>query len=164
MAQSEFHLSTVGLVQNPAFGSLLLWNFGKSFQKESISELPLLNLHFLVLPLLLHAKTLEKIRTTFPSSGLGQLVSKLSEQREQILSIHNRTQSMRELTLNSVSAGIACQLLHLDYKSAKVRSNEAKPPIAPERLKHHIKGAEKLGIWFARVPPQQVFSLLQVEP
>ncbi len=32
MADPE--ISPVALVQNPAFGSLLLWNFGRGFQLE----------------------------------------------------------------------------------------------------------------------------------
>lgn len=164
MEDRDHRLNAVGIVQNPALGSVLLWHFGKEFQNESVAEVPVLNLHLLVLPLLLHAKTLDVIKSTFPSSGLGQVVNKLSAQRELVLSIHHRACSMRELSMNSISTGVSSRLLSVNYETARVRSNDAKPPSLPESLKYHTRGAEKLGLWFARISAPQVFSLLQVEP
>jgi Family of unknown function (DUF6521) len=37
---TESEISPVALVQNPAFGSLVLWNFGRGFQAEQVGELP----------------------------------------------------------------------------------------------------------------------------
>ena len=71
---------------------------------------------------------------------------------------------MRSLTLESVAVGIAAKLLRIDYGTAMVRSNDVKPPAGPERLKHYVACAEKLGLWFSRLPLNQIFSLLQVEP
>jgi hypothetical protein len=156
--------SPIALVQNSAFGSLLLWSFGRGYQAEKVGDLPPLTVFFLVLPLILHSPTLREIRSTNLPSGLSKLSSKLADQREQLLAVHDRALAMRELTLQSVASGIATSLLHVDYDSALVRSNEAKPPTPPERLKFHISSAEKVGRWFARLPQSQVFSLLQVEP
>lgn len=156
--------STVSLVQNPAFGAFLLWQFGRSYQQEKPAELPILNLHFLVLPMLLHARTLEKIRSTQSGSGLAQVANKLAAEREQLLSIHGRALVFRSLTLESVGVGITSQLLHLDYESGTMRSNEVRPPRMPERLRFHVRGAEKLGKWFARLEPDHIYSLLLVEP
>lgn len=161
--ETDRNPSIVSLVQNPALGALLLWKFGKTFQEEKVTELPLLHSHFLVLPLLFHGETLENIRTTNPSSGLPQLAKKLSEQRELLLAIHPRTLSMRNLTLESIATGVAAKQLHINYGDGSVRSNDSKPPSLPERLKYHIRGAEKLGLWFARLNQKQVFSLLRVE-
>lgn len=152
------------LVQNPAFGSLLLWSFGRSFQAEKVGELVPVNSCFLILPLTLHAATLELIRTTNQSSGLAKFVSKLTENRECLYAVHDRALAMRSLTLESIASAISSQLIHLDYETGLIRANEAKPPTPPERLKYHVSGAEKLGRWFARLPQGQVFSLLQVEP
>jgi hypothetical protein len=156
--------SPVALVQNPAFGSLLLWSFGRSYQEEKVGDLPPLTPFFLILPLLLHGPTLREITSTNQSSGLSKFVSKLAERREWLLAVHDRALAMRELTLQSAATGIASRLLHVDYDTAEVRSNDAKPPNPPERLKHHVHGAIKLGKWFARLPLGQVFSQLQVEP
>jgi hypothetical protein len=47
---AELEMSPVALVQNPAFGSLLLWNFGRGYQAEDVGGLPLLTSFFLTLP------------------------------------------------------------------------------------------------------------------
>lgn len=161
---AEPHMSPVALVQNPAFGSLLLWNFGRGYQAEEIGDLPILTSFFLTLPLVLHGPTMRVIRSTNQSSGLAKFVAKLSEQREQLFAVHDRALAMRSLTLESFGAGISAKLLKVDYDRGVVHANEAKPPPPPERLKHHVASAEKVGRWFARLPANQVFSLLQVEP
>jgi hypothetical protein len=162
MAEPE--ISPVALVQNPAFGAELLWRFGRGFQGERVGELPILTHFFLILPLVLHGPTMRVIKSTNQSSGLAKFVSKLAEERERLFAVHDRALAMRGLTLESVAAGIAAKLLSVEYNAAVVRSNDVKPPAPPERLKYHVAGAEKLGRWFARLPPSQIFSLLQVEP
>ncbi|WP_292124441.1 three component ABC system middle component [Mesorhizobium sp.] len=162
MVQSE--ISPVALVQNPAFGALLLWSFGRGFQEERVGDLPVFTQFFLVLPLVLHGPTMRVIRSTNQSSGLAKFVSKLAEERERLFAVHDRALAMRSLTLESMAAGISTKLLSVDYDTAAVRSNEVKPPSPPDRLKHHVASAEKLGRWLARLPSNQGFSLLQVEP
>ena len=157
-------ISSIERVQNPAFGSRILWSFGRGYQEEKIGELTPLTSFFLVLPLILHGPTLRHIKSTNRPSGLTKLVSKLAEKREQLFAVHDRAITMRDLTLESVGVGIATELLHLDYESGLIRANEVKLPAPRERLKFHISNAKKLGCWFARLPQGQVFSLLQVEP
>jgi hypothetical protein len=161
MATSE---TPVDLVQNPAFGALLFWSFGKGFQGERVGELPQLTQFFLVLPLILHGPTLREIKSTNLPSGLSKMVSKLSEHREKVIAIHDRSLALRNLTLQSIACALAAKLIQIDYDTALVRANEIKPPPPPERLKFHIASAEKLGRWFSRLPQAQVFALLQVEP
>jgi hypothetical protein len=156
--------SPVTLVQNPALGSVLLWKFGRGFQEESVSRQPNLELLFLVLPLTLHRPTLIEVSSTLQGSGLGKFVSKLAENRENLLAVHGRALSLRLLTLQSLSTGLATKLMSISYETGNVRANEAKPPRPPERLKSAMAGAEKLGKWFARTPGDQIFSLLQVHP
>lgn len=162
MAASE--LSPIAQVQNPAFGALLLWRFAKGFQNEKPGELPALTLLFLLLPLILHRQTMEMIRSTNQSSGLARLIVKLSDERERLFAVHERALALRLLTLESLAAGVAAKLLSVDYATAEVRANDLKAPATPERLKHHLLSAEKVGRWFARLPPNLVFSLLKVEP
>ncbi|CAN7423980.1 three component ABC system middle component [Mesorhizobium caraganae] len=156
--------SPVALVQNPALGALLLWRFGKSYQEECVIDAAQLHSFFVILPLLYHAPTLEHIRSTYVSSGLSQFAKKLSEERELLISVQTRALKMRELTLWSIGTGISSGILHLAYDTAKLRSNEARPPKEPERLKNHMTGADKLGRWFGRLSPEQAFALLWVEP
>lgn len=157
-------LSVVARVQNPAFGSRLLWQFGRGYQSERPGELPPLPLHFLVLPLTLHSPTLDLVRSTNLPSGLTKLTAKLAERRERLLAIHERTRVLRGLTLESLAIAASAGLIHVDYASALVRSNDVEVPTPPERLKFHVSSAEKLGRWLSRMPPGQVFSLLQVQP
>ncbi|TIO74852.1 MAG: hypothetical protein E5X74_32440 [Mesorhizobium sp.] len=129
-----------------------------------MGDLPVFTQFFLVLPLVLHGPTMRVIRSTNQSSGLAKFVSKLAEERERLFAVHDRALAMRSLTLESMAAGISTKLLSVDYDTAAVRSNEVKPPSPPDRLKHHVASAEKLGRWLARLPSNQGFSLLQVEP
>ncbi|MER9357777.1 DUF6521 family protein [Mesorhizobium sp. M0514] len=152
----------IALVQNPAFGVHLLWSFGRGFQAEKIDELLPMPTFFLALPLILHARTLADLRSTNLPSGLSKFVAKLSEQRERLMAVHDRTLRMRELTLQSIGTGIASRLLHVDYATGFVRANDVDVPRPPERLKFHVANADKLGRWCARLPQAQVFQLLQV--
>lgn len=157
-------VSSVDLVQNPAFGAHVLWSFARGYQAEKVGDLPIFPSLFMVLPLILHAPTLSEIRSTNLPSGLTKVISKLAEERENLFAIHDRAIDLRSLTLESLGVGIATKLLHIYYETALVRANDVKVPNPPERLKFHISGAEKLGRWFSRLPQGQVFSLLEVEP
>lgn len=153
----------ITLVQNPALGAVLLWRFCRGFQKERQDALPILISLFCVLPIVYHGPSLRDLKSTLLSSGLGRFATKLGEQREALIAIHDRALVMRELTLESVATGIAARLLQVNYTTAEVRANEEQPPILPERLKDHYAGAEKLGHWFARVPLSHVLSTLRIE-
>lgn len=164
MAASAQDFSPVALVQNPAFGAVVLWQFGRSFQAEKIDALAPLNSFFLVLPIILHAETLDIARRTNTVSGLAKFVSNLAENRERLFAIHERALALRGLTLESIASGVSSQLLAVNYETAAVRANELKLPTPPEGIKAHLAGADRLGRWFARLPQGQVFTLLQVEP
>jgi len=164
MSAMQMEFSPVALVQNPAFGAAILWQFGRGFQAEKIGELPPLNSFFLVLPVILHAQTLETVRSTYLSSGLARFVSKVAESRERLYAIHERALALRGLTLESIAVGVASQLFSLNYKTAAVLANEVKLPTPAEGIKSHLVGAERLGRWFSRLPQGQVHMLLQVEP
>ena len=152
----------VAAVQNPAFGATLLWSFGIAYQEETEDRLPSMLLFFIVLPLLLHVRTLDVIVHTNVGSGLSLLVSKLDSRREDLLAVHGRAMQLRDLTLDSLSAGIAARLLTVDYGTAAVRANDAKLPRPPERLKVFGSAAGKVGRWVARLPPAQAFGLLGI--
>lgn len=160
---TDLPLTPIELVQNPALGAQLLWTFGQAFQAERRGEVAALTPLFLVLPITLHGPTMRVVKSTNQSSGLAKFVAKLAEEREQLLAVHTRALAMRNLTLQSVGSGIASGLLAVNYETATVRANQARLPKPPERLKHHVASADKLGRWFARLPGNQVFSLLQVE-
>lgn len=152
----------IALVQNPAFGAQLLWKTCEGFRTES-DGLPVpLPCMFVVLPILLHGRTLEEVRSTNQSSGLTKFVSKLMKERDLLIAVHDRALRMRELTLQSISTGVGAGLLQVEYDTGFVHSLPARVPPPPQRSKVHVASAEKLGRWFARLPCSQVFALLQV--
>lgn len=154
----------ITLVQNPAFGAMLLWKFCSGFQKERPDVLPVLTSLFCVLPVVFHGPTLSELKSTNLPSGLVKFATKLGEQRETLIALHDRALAMRELTFTSVATGVATRLLRLNYATAQVSANDERLPLLPERLKSHYAGAEKLGHWFARIPLSLAFSTLQIEP
>lgn len=155
--------SEVDLVQNTAFGAVLIWRFGLGFQEESRSVPPLLLHCFLVLPICLHQETLDLVSSTQRSSGLALFASKIAQIKENLLAIHLRALSMRQLTLESLGVGETSRLLTVDYESARVAANTMAAPQIPERIKEHMSGAAKLGSWCARLPLDQVATLLKVD-
>jgi hypothetical protein len=72
-------LTELEIVQNPAVGAYLIWQFGLAFQAESGEPAPLAAA-FLVLPLILHKRTLDVILSTLKASGLTLFASKVGEQ------------------------------------------------------------------------------------
>lgn len=157
-------LSPVAQVQNPAFGAALIWRFVRGYELEKPGSKPTLQLLFLVLPVVLHRITMEKLRSTNLSSGLAKFVEKLGAERELLFSIHDRALALRGLTLDSISTAVVTRLLSVDYEIAAAHAIDVTMRNPPERLKHHLASAEKLGHWCARLPAGNVFSLLKVEP
>lgn len=161
---SEFApLREVDIVHNPALGSFLIWKAADAFQDEQGEAMPML-LGFLVLPLLLHRPTLEIINSTNKSSGLALLASKIGERKDDLLAIHSRALILRSLGLASLAAGIASRFLIVNYQTGDIRAAQLdRLPSIPERIKPLVRGAERVGVWFSRLPIRQVASVLRVE-
>lgn len=157
-------LTEIDKVQNPAFGAILLWRYGRTYQ-DQLTELssPLL-LYFLILPICLHRPTLDNVTSTQVNSGLGKFCEKLGKDREELYAIHERCLKLRKLTLNSIAFGVRAGLFSVSYDTGHLRANEVKPPSPTERTKPHVKGADKLGAWFQNLETTQIFKALRVEP
>lgn len=156
-------LSEIDIVYNEALCAYLLWRVGKAFREEGGNDI-FLALLFIALPLLLHDVTLRAIVSTNKPSGLSKAASKIGESRDNLLAIHDRSLRLRGLTLRSLSAGLRCGLFLINYQDAKVHSiSDIKAPVLPERLKLHMKAADLLGAWFARLPIEQIASLLRID-
>ena len=78
---------------------------------------------FVVLPICLHAQTIEMLLSTRKNSGLGLFAAKLGETRENLIAVHSRALAFRSLALQSISIGIQASLLSVDYQNATVRGN-----------------------------------------
>lgn len=159
-------LTEMQVIQNPALGAYVLWQFGSSFQSENGSPAPL-PLAFLVLPLLLHRSTLDLVVSTRKTSGLALFAAKLGEERENLLAVHERAFALRRLTLQSIAMGVGNRLLTLDYSAATLRANTLAPgtskPKIPERIRSFSGAADKIGYWFSKLGLPQVASTLLVD-
>src|SRR4051794_11688362 len=111
-------LNEVQAMQNPALGAALLWRFACGFTPESSPKGTPLPLTFVVLPLALHAKSLEEIATTQAASGLRKFEEKFGDQGDVLLSIQPRMLAMRDLSLRSLRIAIHTGLLTLVPKEA----------------------------------------------
>jgi hypothetical protein len=159
-------LNEAALVQNEALGAYALWKFGLGFQDRD-GRAATLPLTFLVLPLILHAPTLEMVSSTFKASGLHLFAGKLSEQREDLIAIHGRALSLRQLSLESLMRAEQSGLIRIDPTAATVWSiglyDEMALPSLPERIRRIGPACEKVGYWFAGLTDQQVAHTLRVE-
>lgn len=158
-------LGDVNIVQNPALGAYLIWEFGNNYQEETgePSELPLV---FLVLPMLLHRPTMEAIRSTQIRSGFALFAAKLGAERENLIAVHDRVFALRSLTLQSLGIATITSLTSIDYANATMRANAladgVRNPRLPDRLRAFPNAAAKLGRWFSKVGILQVASTLRV--
>ncbi|MFB9266695.1 three component ABC system middle component [Bradyrhizobium erythrophlei] len=166
MSSKSSPLTEVEIVQNPALGSYALWRFGLGHQSDD-DRAALFPLSFLVLPLVLHRPTLDLINSTQKASGLALFAAKLGKERENLLAVHERALSLRQLTLDSIGMGVGQRLLTLNYDAATLRANALDPrtrkPTIPERIKGLSGAADKIGFWFSQLGFQQISSILIVE-
>jgi hypothetical protein len=159
-------LSELNLVQNPALGAYVLWQFGLGYQSYD-GEAAKLPAVFLILPIILHRPTLEVVSSTQKGSGLVLFAAKLADREEDLLAIHTRALLLRRLTLRSVGFAINAGIATLNYEAATMRANslahKSRRPRVPERLRALSNGAEKVGYWFAKMGLPQIASTLKVE-
>ncbi|MDQ0418679.1 hypothetical protein J2Z48_002882 [Croceifilum oryzae] len=150
------------IIQNPALGSILIHRFVSSYREKSEQAVPM-QLIFLILPMLYHKATLEMIDSTYESSGLRLLVSKFSKERNKdlLLSIHDQTLRMRELTMDSLRIALACDLVMLNLNDGKVNIASQSLPKKYDS-QEMVKAAKKLGYWCASLTLHEISSILKV--
>jgi|APEBP8051072433_1049376.scaffolds.fasta_scaffold00283_13 hypothetical protein len=156
-------LSELDLVYNPSLGAYLLWCADRGYFSEVSEGMPI-PLAYLVLPLALHWQSRKIGISTNKPSGLTMFAAKLGEHQEDLLAVHQRALALRELSLASISLACATRLMAIDPGAAKVLPLEAnKLPKPSESIQKLGALCEKFGTWFARLPPEQVGSVLRIE-
>jgi hypothetical protein len=159
-------LSEAAIVQNEALGAYALWKFGLGFQERD-GHAAALPLAFLVLPLILHGPTLAIVLSTQMASGLLLFAGKLGEKREDLIAVHGRALSLRQLTLESLVRAEQSGLIRIEPTAGTIWSigpyDHMGIPAQPERIRHIAPACEKVGFWFAGLSDQQVVSTLRVE-
>lgn len=159
-------LSEAAIVQNEALGAYALWKFGLGYQERD-GRAAALPLAFLVLPLILHGPTLAMVLSTFKASGLHLFAGKLGERREDLIAVHGRALSFRQLSLESIVRAEQSGLIRIDPATARMWAigpyDEMGSPALPERVRRLAPASEKVGYWFAGLSEQQIAHTLRVE-
>jgi len=160
-------LSELDIVQNPAFGAFLIWHFALGYQEDGADAAPIA-LAFLVLPLLLHRRTLDEVASTRKASGLPLFAAKFDKDREALMELHGRTLQLRALSLQSIGMAATARLVRVDYDAATIHSFpqdllDVKKPVLPERLKGFAAASGKIGYWFSRLGLAQIASTLRID-
>ncbi|KAB2912598.1 MAG: hypothetical protein F9K29_18635 [Hyphomicrobiaceae bacterium] len=158
-------LNEAQLVQNTALGSVLIWLCVRAYTDAADRGCPL-PLCFLVLPVLFHHATREAAETTAKASPLSKFVEKFEANRQDLLALHPRMLALRPLTLRSLQLASHRGLLAIDFATADVRPARLSPlptRLQPERLRKMIRGAERLGGWFAPHPISNIAAALRVQ-
>ena len=159
-------LNEAAIVQNEALGAYALWKFGLGFQERD-GYAPTLPLAFLILPLILHGPTLDIVLSTHKASGLHLFAGKLGDKREDLIAVHGRAMSFRQLTLESLVRSEQSGLIRIDPTKATMWAvapyDDTDAPVLPDRIRRIAPACEKVGYWFAGLSTQQVVRTLRVE-
>lgn len=153
-------------VQNPALGAVLLWRICAGYSQEHpTADAPVLQLAFLVCPIMLHRDTFEVLQST--KGGIHLFADKFSRNETSksdiLLGIQNRVVQFRDLTLESVQLAIHCHLLTLLPASGKLVSlSSATASSVPASIRPLITNSEKLGKWISGMTLFEVENLLKV--
>lgn len=160
-SSARSRLSELDRVYNPALGAFLVWRTAQGYFSEVSHGLPI-PLAYLTLPIALHKESRDVLTRTNPSSGLSLFAAKLGNKQEDLLAIHERALALRKLSHASIAAAAMANMLHLDPAAAKLLPLDTKPPNPPPDIMKLGKACEKLGVWIARMPIEQVASTLRI--
>ena len=160
-------LSELEIVQNPAIGAYLIWQFLLGDQ-ENGAESAQMPLTFLILPLLLHRPTFDEVASTQRASGLALFAAKFDRKRETLIALHGRALQLRALSLQSIGVAATSRLVRIDYDAATLHGYpvnllDIRKPSLPERLRGFPKAAEKIGYWFSKLGMPQIASTLRID-
>jgi hypothetical protein len=156
------------IVQNPGLGAVLLWRFATGYtESHRTKESPVIQLAFLVLPIVYHRETCELVTSTQRQSGLHGFVDKFSRsdvvKSDVLLSIHTRALTLRSLTIESLRVGVRHRLVGLLTSAGQfVPLTTSAPSAVPNSTRPLLAVAEKLGAWCAPLSLFEIASALKV--
>lgn len=155
--KSEYHL-----IQNQALGATCLWVFVRRYWAEKAeSEGPKLLWATMVLPTVFHQETVQLLcRRRFD----GGLLSARTDDRTLGAGLQQRISDMLPQTFESLNFSFAARLLNYSRQTMTLL------PVKTTRLTEEIpkdqaemfRTAERLGVWFATLPLEQVCSHLRI--
>lgn len=151
------------IVQNTGLGAEVIWcAVNEAYEIRGRTEGVMLPLAFLVLPLAFHQRTAGSLATrTQP----GALYKALADDREIIVGLQRRMESMAELTFEALSIGFHTNLLLLDPTHEKhlVPSRKSSPiEHVTAEVKTILNAAKRVGQAFAEMSVVQLSTQLNI--
>lgn len=157
-------LGEVRAMQNAALGAGLLWRFVCGYSPQSSTTGMPLPLAFLVLPVVLHARSRAEITGTQVGSGLRKFEEKFGDRGDALFLIQSRMLAMRDLSLRSLRLALRGGLVTLVPKSAVLWPRSLSPaPTEGGKVTEMLKASEKLGEWCADLSLFEIAGILKVE-
>jgi len=146
---------------NPAFCGQILLNTVKEYENRTSKGLPF-SLAFLVLPLILHKETFEKIRY----STTGQFFTWLDTQTIQTIEFSSRAEFLKPTTLEAISILSYYNLVKIETEITTVdfdHSLNAKNYSG--YMKKYQEKAIQIGRWFAETNSiSTIYLMLGIKP
>ena len=137
----------VAYLLNPSFCGLILYNSIKEYEKETSTSFPFF-LAYLILPLVLHRKTREKI------SSRTQMHIWLQKNPELLIDFSKRVNDIVEITNETIRFLLQCKVLEFDkdaapnLKLSDLKLKEEK--IENEEIDDCIRKAKHVARWFSK--------------
>jgi hypothetical protein len=151
-------------MSNPALTSILLWQFAKSYAKNSDAG-PSLSLCFIVLPIVMSRPTIKSFDGTNVRTGF---LTWLTRHPEFPLQLPSRIGAARELTGDALRFGVAYGLFTIAPDGTLI-VNERAISVSNQRAGQDervrmLRIASHLGEWTQKLPEATVFYSLGMIP
>ena len=153
----------VSTIQNPALGAILIWRFVIGYAEEDC--VAPLEMVYIVLPVVFEETMRAAINGT--KSGLVKCHVKLHSNMADsaLLRVAEAAPMLYGLTSESIASALACGLVSLDAKDAKLRVARKTMPSQIKMSsieKDCMRAARKLGKWVANLSKDEIEALLGV--
>lgn len=151
-------LNSFDIVQNVALSAIILHKFSYSYWIQDKSTNPKLKYFFPILPLIYHAQSLEMVNK---SNALYTLLNKYPELAS---GLNHRINKMTSQTFDGLNLAFNKGLLTIYIEKNEIVNLQK--PIQKNynvEIRNMIRGANKLGRWFAKVPIKELQIMLQSE-
>jgi len=151
------------IIQNIGIGALALHEFTNSYLKEQKGlKGPSLALAMPVLPLLFHEQTLEQIVKRNFKGGFFKLTS---EYRGLPAGLQKRMESMADQTFKSLNLAYQSKILTYNKELNEILPIDTKVEKQQynQDIQSIIRGADRLGFWFASLPFEQICINLKIK-
>ena len=151
-------------MSNPALGSVLLWQFAKSYEKGTRTGPPL-SLCFVVLPIVMSRTTVKTLAGTNARTGF---LTWLARHPELTLQLAARVDDTKDLTGEALRFGIVYRIFtvrddgSLTADSAAISLSKQESGL-DERVTM-LRVASHLGRWMSNLPEATVFYSLGMTP